>query len=119
MENKGTIICMYMYDGTETNFCSLAVLACIHNVLYGITRAASSKINGTDLEIIEGAESFLTASFSDDDDEVCAPVLLPTLLVLFRSGELLVRCLEDVLSFGDSSSVISPSLLDLCTCAVL
>ena len=46
MENKGTIICMCMYDGTEINFCSLAVHACIHNVLlYGITRAASSKWN--------------------------------------------------------------------------
>ena len=85
---------------------------------YSMVSQGQLVANGTDLEIIEGADSFLTASFSDDD-EICAPVLLPTLLVLFRSGELLVRCLEDVLSFGDSSSVISPSLLDLCTCAVL
>ena len=113
MENKGTIICMYMYDRTE-NKLLLISCTCLHTqcTLWQLVA------NGTDLEIIEGAESFLTASFSDDD-EVCAPVLLPTLLVLFRSGELLVRCLEDVLSFGDSSSVISPSLLDLCTCAVL
>jgi hypothetical protein len=77
---------------------------------------------------MEGAENFLTGtfftvlphssvSFSDDDD-VCpaAPPVPPKLLVqlLFRSGELLARTLEDVLSFGESSSVISPSLLDLC-----
>ena len=86
--------------------------------MYSMVSQGQLVADGTDLKVIEGAESFLTVSFSDDD-EVCAPVLLLTLLVLFRSGELLARCLEEVLSFGDSSSVISPSLLDLCTCAVL